>query len=37
MLTSQLFAGDDLLQRIEECGMQAHEVAYDSPFFQFLT
>lgn len=26
-----------LLQRIEECGMQAHEVAYDSPFFQFLT
>ncbi len=26
-----------LLQRIEECGMQAEEVAYDSPFFQFLT
>ena len=26
-----------LLQRIDECGMQAEEVAYDSPFFQFLT
>ncbi len=25
-----------LLQRIDECGMTAHEVAYDSPFFQFL-
>lgn len=25
-----------LLQRIEESGMQATEVAYDSPFFQFL-
>ncbi len=25
-----------LLQRIDECGMTAQEVAYDSPFFQFL-
>lgn len=25
-----------LLQRIDDCGMTAHEVAYDSPFFQFL-
>ncbi|MHA6524168.1 threonine ammonia-lyase IlvA [Tessaracoccus sp. G1721] len=26
-----------LLQRIDECGMTAEEVAYDSPFFRFLT
>ena len=26
-----------LLQRIAECGMTAEEVAYDSPFFRFLT
>lgn len=26
-----------LLQRIADCGMQAHEVSYDSPFFMFLT
>jgi len=25
-----------LLRRIDECGMTAQEVAYDSPFFQFL-
>lgn len=25
-----------LLQRIADCGMHAEEVAYDSPFFQFL-
>ena len=26
-----------LVQRIDECGMTAEEVAYDSPFFRFLT
>lgn len=25
-----------LLLRLEESGMQVHEVAYDSPYFQFL-
>lgn len=26
-----------LVERIDECGMTAQEVAYDSPFFRFLT